>query len=78
MPEKITVSVDDDHVAQIDEVVCRLQAAGMQVEEVLRPVGVIIGSVDETHRTLLATVTGVAAVEPQQTFRLPPPDAGLQ
>lgn len=78
MPEKITVSVDDDHLGRIDEVVARLQAAGMQVEQVLRPVGVITGSVDDTCRAALGTVPGVAAVEPQRTFRLPPPDADVQ
>jgi hypothetical protein len=78
VPEQIVVSVDDEYLGQIDEVVARLQAAGMQVEQVLRPVGVITGSVDHPCRPLLDAVTGVAAVEPQRAFRLPPPDADIQ
>ncbi len=78
MPEEITVSVDDDHVGQIDEVVVELRAAGMRIEQVLRPVGLITGSVDASRREVLTTVTGVAAVESQRTFRLPPPDAEVQ
>lgn len=78
MPTNIVVSVDDDHLGQIDEVVERLQAAGMHVEQVLHPVGVITGSVDDPRLTLLSAVPGVAAVEPQRAFRLPPPDADIQ
>jgi hypothetical protein len=76
--EKITISVDDAHVDLIDEVVGRLQEAGMLVEQVLRPVGVITGSVDAPVRARLSTLAGVAAVEPDRTFRLPPPDAEIQ
>lgn len=78
MSEKIVVSVDDDHLGQIDEVVGRLQAAGMRVEQVLHAVGVITGSVDNPALAQLDAVTGVAAVEPQRTYRLPPPDADVQ
>jgi hypothetical protein len=74
----IVVSVDDDHLERIDEVVGRLQAAGMQVEQVLHAVGVITGSVDDPHLAQLDAVIGVAAVEPQRTYRLPPPDADVQ
>lgn len=78
MSEHITVSVDDAHVEAIDEVVERLRAAGMRVEQVLRPVGVITGSVQTNRRTALGALAGVAAVESQRSFRLPPPDAEVQ
>lgn len=76
--EKVTVSVDDAHLELIDEVVGRLQAAGMLVEQVLRPIGVITGSVDSPVRETLGRLAGVAAVEPQRTFRLPPPGSEVQ
>lgn len=76
--EPITVSVDDEHLAEIDAVAARLQEAGMQVEQVLPGIGVITGTVPGAQRTALATVAGVAGVEPQRTYRLPPPDADVQ
>jgi hypothetical protein len=78
MPEKITVSVDDDAIGRIDEVVTALELGGMHIDQVLRPIGVITGSVDTQHVHALGDVAGVAAVEPQRTVRLPPPDSGLQ
>ncbi|GAA1225949.1 hypothetical protein [Pseudonocardia alaniniphila] len=67
----VTVTVDDAHVGAIDQLADRLRAAGMDVEQVLRPVGVITGSAPADWEAL-ADLDGVAAVEPQRTFRLPP------
>jgi hypothetical protein len=78
MPEKITVSVADDAVDRIDEVVAALEHGGMSVEQVLRPIGLITGSVDTQRVQALGSVAGVAAVEPQRTVQLPPPDSGVQ
>ncbi|GAA2572845.1 ketohydroxyglutarate aldolase [Pseudonocardia hydrocarbonoxydans] len=74
MSEQVTVSVDDAYVDRIDEVAQRCRAAGMDVQYVLAAVGMITGSVDTGElRTALGSVPGVAAVEQQHTFRLPPP-----
>ena len=78
MPEKITVSVADDAMGRIDEVVSALESGGMHVEQVLRPIGVITGSVDTRRVHALGSVAGVAAVEPQRTVQLPPPDSDVQ
>lgn len=78
MRELVTVAVDDEHVGAIDEVVVRLRAAGMSVDQVLRPVGLITGSVEVRVREVLGRLDGVASVEPQRRLRLPPPDAGVQ
>lgn len=78
MREMITVAVDDEHVGTIDEVVVRLRAAGMSVDQVLRPVGLITGSVEAQVREVLGRMRGVASVEPQRRVQLPPPDAGIQ
>jgi hypothetical protein len=67
----VTVTVDDAHVGAIDQLADRLRAAGMDVEQVLHPVGVITGSAPPDWEAL-ADLDGVAAVEPQRTFRLPP------
>jgi hypothetical protein len=50
----------------------------MTVEQVLRAVGVITGTVAAGQRAALADLPGVLAVEPEQTFRLPPPDSEIQ
>lgn len=76
--ERVTVSVDDEHVGRIDDVARWLEAAGMQVEQVLPAIGMITGAVPGEQRTQVASVAGVAAVEPQRTYRLPPPDAEVQ
>jgi hypothetical protein len=78
MPEQITVSVADDAVDRIDEVVTALENGGMHVDQVLRPIGVITGSVDTQRVRALGSVAGVAAVEPQRTVQLPPPDSDVQ
>lgn len=78
MPEKVTISVADDAIDRIDEVVAALESGGMHVEQVLRPIGVITGSVEARHVHALGGVAGVAAVEPQRTVQLPPPDADVQ
>jgi hypothetical protein len=78
MPEKITISVADDAIDRIDEVVAALEDGGMQVDQVLRPLGVITGSADTRRVQALGAVSGVAAVEPQRTVQLPPPDSDVQ
>jgi hypothetical protein len=74
--ERVLVTVGQ--LDRLDEVVAGLRAAGLQVERVLEPVGVVTGSVDPGRRTALAAVPGVAAVEDDRTVRLPPPDAAVQ
>ncbi|SFN34201.1 hypothetical protein SAMN05216207_101313 [Pseudonocardia ammonioxydans] len=73
---RLLVSVADGH--GIDDVATALDAAGLQVEKVLRGVGVIVGSCDESRRAALAEVAGVGAVEPDREVRLPPPGSDVQ
>jgi hypothetical protein len=71
----ITVLVDQPHQGQISKVVAALQAAGMTVDHWMETIGVVTGSVDSSQMAAIAAVTGVAAVEPAQTYQLdPPPD----
>jgi cation transporter-like permease len=76
MDERITVTVAADVDAEL--VAEQLRAAGMTVDQVLRAVGVITGTVAAEQRAALADVPGVLAVEPEQAFGLPPPDAEIQ
>ncbi len=72
------MTVTDDQLTNIDELVDRLRAAGMQVDQVLPTVGVITGSVTKSQRTSIERVAGVAAVEDETTFQIAPPDAEIQ
>ena len=76
MDEQITVTLAAD--ADPEVVAEQLRAAGMTVEQVLPAIGVITGTIAAETRAVLAEVPGVLAVEPEQTFQLPPPDSEIQ
>lgn len=65
----ISVSVNDEYVDKILEVSTNLQAAGMNVENIMPILGVITGSVESTQIDALSQVEGVNAVEVSRTFR---------
>jgi hypothetical protein len=78
MVDRITVTVDDDHLSHVDDLARRLRAAGMQVDHVLRPVGVIIGSIGRGQRDSIRQVPGVAAVDGETSIHIAPPEADVQ
>jgi hypothetical protein len=71
----VMVSVDDQHLGSISEVSERLIQAGLQVDQELAAVGIIIGRVDESSIDALRAVEGVRGVDRQQEVgTAPPPD----
>ena len=76
MDEQITVTLAADADAEV--VAEQLRAAGMTVEQILPAIGVITGTIAAETRAVLAEVPGVLAVQPEQTFELPPPDSEIQ
>jgi ligand-binding sensor domain-containing protein len=74
----VSVTVDDEHLARIDDVAAELRANGMQVDRVLDQLGVISGSVPEDRQQSLRAVAGVQSVEASRHFQQPPPDAPVQ
>ena len=78
MADKITITVADGHGDRIDEVVARLEAAGVQVQRVLEAIGVIVATVDPERRHALGEIEGVASIEQDRTVQLPPPDSDVQ
>jgi hypothetical protein len=74
----VTVTVDRQHVAAIADVAEALRATGMQVEQVLGDIGMVLGSVDPGVERSLRTVDGVQSVDRSLTFQIPPPDSPVQ
>ena len=78
MPDRVTVIVDDAQLAEVDELADRLRNAGMLVDQVLGEIGMITGSLAQEHREWVRTMPGVAGVEDETTFHVPPPDEDVQ
>jgi hypothetical protein len=73
---QLNVTVAGGHA--IEEVAAGLRARGMDVAQVLDGIGVITGSAPDDVRNDLVGVKGVASVDEQLTYQLPPPDAEVQ
>lgn len=65
---KIVVTVADGHLGQIEAVADRLRHNGMEVAQVLGPIGVITGTAQPGWEAL-GDLDGVAAVEPEREAR---------
>lgn len=78
MPKRITVTVDDAHLDDLEGLAAALRAAGMQVQQILSSIGIITGEVADAQRAAIVQVPGVVSVENQQVFQLPPPDSDIQ
>ncbi|MEM7063522.1 MAG: hypothetical protein AAF572_10210 [Cyanobacteria bacterium P01_B01_bin.77] len=75
---KVTISIDDAHVEQIDQVTNQLKVAGLEVEQTLSTLGIVTGSVETEKMSALSKVTGVESVEADKSYQLAPPDSDVQ
>jgi hypothetical protein len=75
---QISVSVDDAHLAQIEQISQQLKSSGMNVQQTLSSIGVINGSIESDKLNSLAQIEGVKNVEPQQSYQLAPPSSDIQ
>ena len=78
MSDQISVSVADEHLQDIDTLAVRLREVGMEIDQVMPSIGVITGAITSDRRSAIAELPGVASVEGQATYQLPPPDADIQ
>lgn len=78
MMAPINVTVDDEHLASIDDVAEALRAKGMDVDAVHGAVGIITGTAPAEVEPSLGAVDGVASVHRQLQYRVPRPDAEIQ
>ncbi|MGZ8179086.1 hypothetical protein ACXVUM_14250 [Williamsia sp. SKLECPSW1] len=77
MPD-VTITVDDDHLAALDDVVASIRAAGVHVTAVHAAIGVISGTVADDARGPLSAIRGVASIEQAPRFGVAPPDSPVQ
>ncbi|MGY1695206.1 MULTISPECIES: hypothetical protein [unclassified Geodermatophilus] len=75
---RFSVTVDDGHRADLDEVARALRDSGLQVDRVLGTLGLITGRAPADARPALLAVPGVSSVDEQLRVQLPPPDAPVQ
>lgn len=76
--DNVVVSVADEHLNDLSTVLTAMQQAGLVVNDVQEALGTVTGSIDANAIGRLETVPGVAAVERERGFQLPPPDADVQ
>ncbi|WP_299575747.1 hypothetical protein [uncultured Williamsia sp.] len=77
MPD-VTITVDDDHLSALDEVVASVRAAGVHVTSVHTAIGIISGTVADDVRGPLAAIRGVASIEQTPRYTVAPPDSPIQ
>jgi hypothetical protein len=77
-PVAVVVSIADDHLDDLAEVVVRLRGAGLVVDGVMDAIGMISGTVDIDAVEALEAVDGVTDVELQRSVRVSPPDVEIQ
>lgn len=71
MPKmKFIVSVDDAHLSDISSVAKELREAGVEIEDIMDTIGVIIVSCDTESAGILSHINGVTAVEEERDYQL--------
>ncbi|WP_120003032.1 hypothetical protein [Nesterenkonia muleiensis] len=83
------VTVDDQDLHRLDEIVAELESAGLEVIRVLRSLGQVTGrtqtkdavggsAAEDSAPEPLAAVSGVVSVDAVQQYSIKPPDAEVQ
>ncbi|NCJ05311.1 ketohydroxyglutarate aldolase [Synechococcales cyanobacterium C] len=75
---KVTVTVRDAHLGQIETVAQKLADLGLAIEQTLPTIGVITGTVRSEQVQALRQVSEVELVAAEQSYRLPPPSSNIQ
>lgn len=64
----VIITIDDAHLVKMESIVSALQAAGMQVTNLLQMSGVIMGEVSPGDLPTLRQIDGVIGVEQDGTM----------
>ncbi|MBT0566915.1 hypothetical protein [Williamsia sp. CHRR-6] len=65
---EVTITVDDEHLGAIDQVVAALEKRGVHVTAVHSTIGIISGTADAQRASALSEIAGVISVEQAATF----------
>jgi hypothetical protein len=75
---KASLSIEEQYLDKLPKVVKRIKKAGFNVEQTLEELGVVTGSVDSEKLDAIRKVKGVASIEQERVFQLPPPESTIQ
>jgi hypothetical protein len=75
---QVSVSIDNAHLPEIEQISQKLQSSGMNVEQILSSIGVINGSIESDKVNSLSQIPGIQNVELQQGYQLAPPSSDIQ
>ncbi|WP_300343882.1 hypothetical protein [Nesterenkonia sp.] len=78
MGQEWIITLADEHLDRMDEVVAQLRECGMEIGQVLRSLGQVTASGDEACARRAADVSGVSSVDASRQIRLSPPDSEVQ
>jgi hypothetical protein len=73
---QVSITVDEEHLGSLDQVVQALRERGMHVDSVLEGLGMVTGSTPDP--AALREVEGVSGVDAELEFRIPPPEDEIQ
>ena len=74
----VKVSIKDEHLSQLPELVEGMRKSGFEVEQELKSLGVVTGKIDSDKIHVLRGLKGVGDVEESRSFQIPPPDSDIQ
>jgi hypothetical protein len=74
----VVVTVQDDHLEKMDEVITRLKKEGFEVQHRMDESGFVQGLVNPEKIDSLAKLKGIKRVRPELTFEIAPPDSPVQ
>jgi cell division protein ZapA (FtsZ GTPase activity inhibitor) len=66
------ISVRDSHLGSLDEIAKAAERAGMDVDAKMKEIGVVSGLIEADRIDALRAIDGVADVEEDKKFSLPP------
>ncbi|MER0239283.1 hypothetical protein [Fulvimarina sp. MAC8] len=74
---KLTITVDDEHLASTQSIASELSERGLMVERVSRRAGAIFGSAENTALDAIRSMEGVQDVRSAYEYRLPQFDPAI-
>ena len=76
--EQVNVAIAEDYRDRFSEVVRRVKEVGLKVDQELKDIGVVIGSIEPDKLVDLERVEGVIAAELSREIRIAPPESEVQ